>query len=226
MGVEATRRLSTYNSGDTADAGTADLGAQGALMNPGGLRTDLEYASSGGVDPDGNVTDREVGGRPTKRRRRTRHRPGRLPVHRGCDEQGWQDVDFLRPDDVPGGPLTLTVVGPGGTAVPFVVPVAKTVDPVATWVLGWPDRSLARGDLPVEFTALVRAAESSAPLGEAQVYDGWQFFGSVWLNAEDEGRAVVELSALGRGLHTLRVEFDGSATHLPSSSPTIPIFVR
>jgi len=46
---------------------TEDVGAEVALMNPGGIRTDLVYASSGAVDnqgnpvdPDGNVTYREA----------------------------------------------------------------------------------------------------------------------------------------------------------------------
>lgn len=39
---------------------TKDAGAQLALMNPGGLRTDLTYASSGAGDPDGNVTYKEA----------------------------------------------------------------------------------------------------------------------------------------------------------------------
>jgi 5'-nucleotidase len=143
----------------------------------------------------------------------------------GYDEQGWQQVDFVLPDDVPGGPLTLTVIGTGGTAVPFVIQVAETAEPVATRVLGRPDRFLARRGVPFDFTVLVRATDGSAPLGEARIFDGSQFLGSVWLTADDDGRAVVELPGLGRGLHALRVEFDGSATHLPSSSPRIHILV-
>jgi 5'-nucleotidase len=37
-----------------------DAGAEVALMNPGGIRTDLKYASSGPGDPDGNVTYKEA----------------------------------------------------------------------------------------------------------------------------------------------------------------------
>ena len=39
---------------------TTELGTQIAFMNPGGLRADLAYASSGPEDPDGNVTYREA----------------------------------------------------------------------------------------------------------------------------------------------------------------------
>ncbi|WP_188037512.1 ExeM/NucH family extracellular endonuclease [Actinotalea sp. JY-7885] len=39
---------------------TRDVGTQIAFMNPGGLRADLTYASSGPEDPDGNVTYREA----------------------------------------------------------------------------------------------------------------------------------------------------------------------
>ncbi|WP_199424403.1 ExeM/NucH family extracellular endonuclease [Actinotalea solisilvae] len=39
---------------------TQDVGAEIAFMNPGGLRADLTYASSGPGDPDGNVTYREA----------------------------------------------------------------------------------------------------------------------------------------------------------------------
>src|SRR5690554_950284 len=38
----------------------SELGAEIALMNPGGLRADLVYESSGPDDPDGNVTYREA----------------------------------------------------------------------------------------------------------------------------------------------------------------------
>ncbi|WP_271176104.1 ExeM/NucH family extracellular endonuclease [Leifsonia poae] len=37
-----------------------DAGAEIALMNPGGLRADLKFASSGAGDPDGNVTYQEA----------------------------------------------------------------------------------------------------------------------------------------------------------------------
>ncbi|WBU37427.1 ExeM/NucH family extracellular endonuclease [Homoserinibacter sp. YIM 151385] len=39
---------------------TQDLGTQVAIMNPGGIRADLNYASTGPNDPDGNVTYREA----------------------------------------------------------------------------------------------------------------------------------------------------------------------
>lgn len=39
---------------------TRDLGTDVALMNPGGLRTDLLFASTGSIDPDGNLTFREA----------------------------------------------------------------------------------------------------------------------------------------------------------------------
>ncbi len=45
---------------DVQLAATQDLGTQIAFMNPGGLRTDLLFASSGPADPDGNVTYREA----------------------------------------------------------------------------------------------------------------------------------------------------------------------
>ncbi|PJJ73441.1 5'-nucleotidase [Diaminobutyricimonas aerilata] len=39
---------------------TQDLGTELAIMNPGGIRADLTYASSGPGDPDGTVTYREA----------------------------------------------------------------------------------------------------------------------------------------------------------------------
>jgi 5'-nucleotidase len=41
---------------------TQDAGSEIALMNPGGLRADLKYTSSGAGDPDGNVTYAEAAG--------------------------------------------------------------------------------------------------------------------------------------------------------------------
>jgi 5'-nucleotidase len=45
---------------DAQLAATQDLGTQLAVMNPGGIRADLTYASSGAGDPAGNVTYREA----------------------------------------------------------------------------------------------------------------------------------------------------------------------
>ncbi|MGN6271793.1 MAG: ExeM/NucH family extracellular endonuclease [Protaetiibacter sp.] len=45
---------------DAQLAATADLSTQVAIMNPGGIRADLVYASSGANDPDGNVTYAEA----------------------------------------------------------------------------------------------------------------------------------------------------------------------
>jgi 5'-nucleotidase len=45
---------------DAQLAATADLGTELAIMNPGGIRTDLLFASSGPVDPDGSVNYREA----------------------------------------------------------------------------------------------------------------------------------------------------------------------
>lgn len=45
---------------DAQLAATQDLGTQLAVMNPGGIRADLVYASSGAGDPAGNVTYREA----------------------------------------------------------------------------------------------------------------------------------------------------------------------
>ncbi|MFE6735711.1 ExeM/NucH family extracellular endonuclease [Microbacterium sp. NPDC057650] len=43
-----------------ADVQQWSTGAEIALMNPGGIRTNLTYASSGATDPDGNLTYREA----------------------------------------------------------------------------------------------------------------------------------------------------------------------
>jgi len=45
---------------DAQLAATQDLGTDLAIMNPGGIRADLTYASSGADDPAGNVTFREA----------------------------------------------------------------------------------------------------------------------------------------------------------------------
>jgi 5'-nucleotidase len=41
---------------------TQSAGSQIALMNPGGLRADLKFASTGATDPDGNLTYKEAAG--------------------------------------------------------------------------------------------------------------------------------------------------------------------
>ncbi len=48
------------NIAEVQRAATARNGSQVAFMNPGGLRTDILYRSSGANDPDGTVTYKEA----------------------------------------------------------------------------------------------------------------------------------------------------------------------
>lgn len=132
------------------------------------------------------------------------------------DEQGSATVAFTIPDGV-SGPQSLTVTGPGGTAVDIPITVAE---PVGTHVFAWPDRFLVRRGSSVDVNVWVRAGDGSPAVGSVELYDGRTLLGTIDLTAEHAGRVEVPTGALGRGIHLLTVRFVGAGVYGDSRTVT------
>jgi 5'-nucleotidase len=120
---------------------TRDAGTQIAFMNPGGLRANLTYASTGETDPDGNVTYQEAANvQPFANTLTAMTLTGRQVID--VLEQQWQPAGASRPF------LKLGVAG-----------ITYTYDPTAAsgdritqvWVAGIPI------DLAAEYTVVVNS---------------------------------------------------------------------
>ena len=125
------------------------------------------------------------------------------------DEQGAATLTFEVPAGVT-GVQSLTVTGPGGTEVGIPIEIAASVD---TRTFAWADRLLVRSGKAVGYTVVVRADDGTAPVGEVTVYDGRTAITTVALDADDQGRATVQLEGLRRGLHLLTARFSSDAAY-------------
>ncbi|WP_395640226.1 5'-nucleotidase C-terminal domain-containing protein [Pseudolysinimonas sp.] len=137
------------------------------------------------------------------------------------DEQGSATVTFEIPEGV-SGPQSLTITGPGGTAVDVPITVAEpAVEAVGTWALAWPDRFLVRRGSSVDVNVYVRASDGSAPVGTVELYDGRTLVGTVEVTTADGGRIEVPSGALGRGIHVLNLRFTGTAAYEDARTATL-----
>ena len=107
------------------------------------------------------------------------------------------------------GPQTLTVSGPGGTAVSVPIEVAVPVEPVKTTSFGSVNRLLSFGGRNVDYTLRVIAADGSEPVGEVTIYDGRRVLTTTTLEVGDDGRLTVRLPRLSRGIHLVTAVFEG-----------------
>ncbi|MCT9002490.1 pullulanase-type alpha-1,6-glucosidase [Microbacterium memoriense] len=83
------------------------------------------------------------------------------------------------------------------------------VTEVATHVFAQPDRPLVRAGSSVMVGGRVTADDRSATVGTVTVTDNGRVVATVQIAAGDRGRFSVTVPKLGRGLHVLRVSFDG-----------------
>jgi 5'-nucleotidase len=112
--------------------GTADI----AFMNPGGMRTDLKFASTGAADPDGNLTYREAANvQPFANTLFTQTLTG-AQVKQVLEEQ-WQPAGSSRPFLKLGTNAGLTVVydptAPAGSHVTHVFLDGVELDPAGEY---------------------------------------------------------------------------------------------
>ena len=134
------------------------------------------------------------------------------------DEQGRATVVIT----IPGGAYgaqTLTVGGPGGTAVS--VPIWISIPTTSTGSV--PRVILAGHD--AGYSMRVVAADGSEPVGEVTIYDGGVEIASGLLEAGDGGRLTVPLPPLSRGTHLLSAGFSG-AGFIDSSTKAVHVRVN
>lgn len=121
------------------------------------------------------------------------------------DEQGRATVVITLPKTTFGS-QTLTVSGPGGTAVSVPIEIAE---PVATKSSGSVARVVSFGGSDVDYSVRVIAADGSEPVGEVTIYDGGQVLTTAALEVGGDGRVTVRLPQLSRGVHVLTAVFSG-----------------
>jgi 5'-nucleotidase len=124
------------------------------------------------------------------------------------DEQGRATVTFTIPDGVFGS-QTLTVSGPGGTAVSVPIEIAEPAVPIKTTSYGSVDRLISFGGRNVDYKMRVVAADGSEPVGEVTIYDGRRVLTTTTLEIGDDGRLEVRLPRLSRGIHFISAVFEG-----------------
>ncbi|CAN5287286.1 ExeM/NucH family extracellular endonuclease [soil metagenome] len=117
--------------------------------------------------------------------------------------------------------VTVTASAEGysnGTATSAEVEVRK----LGTSISGSPSRLIVFGSQPVEYRLDVDAAAGVVPTGEVSVYDGSTRVATVTL--DEEGKAVVPLTGVSRGIHVLHAEYAGTEQLAASASwPSILI---
>jgi 5'-nucleotidase len=142
------------------------------------------------------------------------------------DEQGRASVEFTIPDGVTGDQV-LTITGPGGTSIDYPVTIAAPpAAEVRTHTLAGPDQVLSVTGKNIGFTARVRAADGSDPVGEVTVYDGTHAIATAELTAGDHGRVHLTLPKLDRGIHLLRAVFAGDGYTTSRSNLSVVLVLR
>jgi 5'-nucleotidase len=104
--------------------------------------------------------------------------------------------------------VTVTATAEGslpGSATSDPVTVAK----IASSTSGQADRLIVFGNAPVNYTVTVKASGAS-PTGDVAIYDGLKQIATVTLDADDAGKATVQLPRLGRGLHLITASYGGN----------------
>ena len=118
-----------------------------------------------------------------------------------------------------GAAITATVTASKeGYADGVATSAARTVQKITTATTGSLSRHLSFGAVPVDFSVRVQAGSGVQPVGTVKVYDNGREIQSVELAAGDNGRAVVKLGTLGRGLHLVTARFVGTDQLAASTS--------
>ncbi|WP_431804441.1 pullulanase-type alpha-1,6-glucosidase [Microbacterium sp. bgisy203] len=84
------------------------------------------------------------------------------------------------------------------------------VQDVATRLIAQPDRLIVRSGASVGVSGKVFADDRSAPLGTVTVTDNGRVVATVELREGDRGRFSATVPKVSRGIHVLRVTFDGA----------------
>lgn len=191
--------------------------------HPAGSQIDIELASLDftGPEPRAERVDASIGGIPA----------GSATVDsaltRDTDETGVASVAAIVPEGLDGTvPLVLTTA----TGTRFEVPIEvsgtpTTGEPVVSRTAARPDALVVPAGGEVGYTVQLSSARG-VPAGTVEIYDGTRRILTVPVAADVRGRVHVSIPALAPGVHKLWARFAGSAAHLPSKSPGVPIVVR
>ena len=148
---------------------TSELGTQIAFMNPGGMRTDITYASTGAGDPDGNVTYQEAANvQPFANTLVTMSLTGEQIVQ--VLEEQWQPAGAQRP---------FLKLGTAGLTYTYDPTAAAGSRITQVWV----------GDAPLDLTATYRVVVNSF------LASGGDNFATLALGADKADSGRVDLQA-------------------------------
>ena len=123
-----------------------------------------------------------------------------------------------------GADLTVTVTASAdGFARATVETAAKAIAKLATVTVGAPTRLLVSGSHSVDYRLRVLAPGGIEVTGTVEIYDGTALVATVELAPGDDGKAVVTVSGLSRGFHSLRAKYLSSDQF--EGSRSLPGFV-
>ena len=123
-----------------------------------------------------------------------------------------------------GADLTVTVTASAdGFAPATVETAAKAIAKLTTVTVGAPTRLLVSGSHSVDYRLRVLAPGGIEVTGTVEIYDGTALVATVELAPGDDGKAVVTVSGLSRGFHSLRAKYLSSNQF--EGSRSLPGFV-
>ncbi|MDN3496734.1 5'-nucleotidase C-terminal domain-containing protein [Planococcus sp. APC 4015] len=139
------------------------------------------------------------------------------------DDYGTASIAVTLPANAPVGATSLTLTGAStGTSVNVPITVFEKID---TYVLGVPNKILAKKGSTVLYTAFVLGESGGYPTGVVTVYDGSKVVGTATLTEKDRGIVRVQVTKLTRGLHLLSASYAGSDLNKPATSGKFPVLV-
>lgn len=150
---------------------------------------------------------------------------GTAPIDRSLvaltDEAGRASLTVTVPDGV-SGVVPLSITTPTGTSFEVPITVFEKID---TYVLGVPNKILAKKGSTVLYTAFVLGESGGYPTGSVTVYDGSKVVSTVTLTEKDRGIVRVQVKNLTRGIHLLSASYSGSDLNKPATSGKFPVIV-
>ncbi|MRG59625.1 pullulanase-type alpha-1,6-glucosidase [Agromyces sp. CFH 90414] len=96
---------------------------------------------------------------------------------------------------------------------------------VATFLLAAPTKLVAKAGSTVREVGQVFAVDGSRPTGTVSVTVDGEPVATERIDAKDRGRFDVKLPKLGRGLHWVRVSFDGDEGYADAGYPPVPFLL-
>ncbi|MFF2271672.1 ExeM/NucH family extracellular endonuclease [Agromyces sp. NPDC058136] len=143
------------------------------------------------------------------------------------DEGGRANLTITIPEGVGGAQSLAISVASTGTSVevPITIEEPPVVEETGTFVIGLPNKLIAKANSAVQYKGQVFALDGSKPVGTLTVSDGSTVIATVEVTEQDKGRFSVKLPKLSRGVHVLNASFDGATPFADSSAIPVPILI-